>query len=207
MVLKMKKEIERGEATVCIVGLGYVGLPLAEAFSNHIRTIGIDIDKNKLKTIEKNNKNLICTSDPSLIKQADFIIITVPTPITQSKEPDLSYVKSAATTVGKNLKKGATVVLESTVYPGVTEEIVVPILECESGLVCGKDFKVGYSPERINPGDEDHTLDKITKIVAGIDEDTTETLAELYGLITDVYKAKDIKTAEAAKVMRISNEN
>jgi len=108
---------------------------------------------------------------------------------------------SAAEIVGKNLKKGAIVVLESTVYPGVTEEVVAPILERESGLKCGADFKIGYSPERINPGDEAHTLDKITKIVAGMDDETTETLAELYGLITNVYKAKDIKTAEAAKVI------
>ena len=125
----------------------------------------------------------------------------MPTPVTKSKEPDLKYVKSAAKTVGKNLKKGAIVVLESTVYPGVTEEIVKPILEEASGLQCGEDFKIGYSPERINPGDEAHTLDKITKIVAGMDEETTEILADLYGLITNVYKAKDIKTAEAAKVI------
>jgi len=125
----------------------------------------------------------------------------VPTPVTKSKEPDLKYVKSATEIVGKNLKKGAVVVLESTVYPGVTEEIVEPILERKSGMKCGADFKIGYSPERINPGDEAHTLDKITKIVAGMDEETTEILADLYGLITNVYKAKDIKTAEAAKVI------
>jgi UDPglucose 6-dehydrogenase/UDP-N-acetyl-D-galactosamine dehydrogenase len=125
----------------------------------------------------------------------------VPTPVTKSKEPDLRYVKSAAETVGKNLKKGATVVLESTVYPGVTEEVVASILERESKMKCGNDFYIGYSPERINPGDEAHTLDKITKIVAGMDDDTTERLAELYGLITNVYKARDIRTAEAAKVI------
>jgi len=125
----------------------------------------------------------------------------VPTPITKSKEPDLKYVKSATEIVGNNLKKGAVVVLESTVYPGVTEEIVKPILEKKSGMKCGADFKIGYSPERINPSDEAHTLDKITKIVAGMDDETTEILADLYGLITNVYKAKDIKTAEAAKVI------
>ena len=119
----------------------------------------------------------------------------------KSKEPNLRYVKSAAEIVGRNLKKGANIVLESTVYPGVTEEVVAPILEKESGLKCGVDFKIGYSPERINPGDEAHTLDKITKIVAGMDEGTTAILAELYGLITNVYKAKDLKTAEAAKVI------
>ncbi|HJH27134.1 MAG TPA: nucleotide sugar dehydrogenase, partial [Methanophagales archaeon] len=139
--------------------------------------------------------------DPAQIKHADFVIIAVPTPITKSKEPDLSYVKSAAETVGKNLKSGVTVVLESTVYPGVTEEVVAPILERESKMKCGIDFYIGYSPERINPGDEEHDLTKITKIVAGMDNETTEKLAELYGLITHVYKAKDIKTAEAAKVI------
>ena len=119
----------------------------------------------------------------------------------KSKEPNLRYVKSAAEIVGRNLKKGAIVVLESTVYLGVTEEVVAPILERESGMKCSVDFKIGYSPERINPSDEAHTLDKITKIVAGMDEETTEILAELYGLITNVYKVKDIKTAEAAKVI------
>ncbi|MCW3134416.1 MAG: nucleotide sugar dehydrogenase [Methanophagales archaeon] len=188
--------------TVCIVGLGYVGLPLAETFSNHLKTIGFDIDDDKIGDLNNNNKdNIEFTSNPSKIKQADFVLICVPTPVTKSKEPDLRYVKSAAEIVGKNLKKGAIVVLESTVYPGVTEEVIAPILEKESGLKCGADFKIGYSPERINPGDEAHTLEKITKIVAGIDEETTEILAELYGLITNVYKAKDIKTAEAAKVI------
>jgi len=188
--------------TVCVVGLGYVGLPLANAFSKHVKTIGFDIDRAKTQELnENNNDNLICSSDPSSIEQADFVIIAVPTPVTKSKEPDLFYVKSAAEIVGRNLKNGAIVVLESTVYPGVTEEFIAPILEHESGLKCGVDFKIGYSPERINPGDEAHALDKITKIVAGLDEATTETLAELYGLITTVYKAKDIKTAEAAKVI------
>ena len=189
--------------TICIVGLGYVGLPLAETFSNHLKTIGFDIDQEKVKRLSESNNedNIEFTSDPSKIKQADFVLIAVPTPVTKFKEPDLSFVKSAAKTVGKNLKKGAIVVLESTVYPGVTEEVVKPILEEASGLKCGADFKIGYSPERINPGDDEHTLNKITKVVAGMDEETTEILADLYGLITNVYKAKDIKTAEAAKVI------
>ena len=165
--------------TVCVVGLGYVGLPLAKAFSQTFR------------------KSLIKSSfGKAFLSKKRFIC--VPTPVTKSKEPDLSYVKSAAEIIGKNFKKGAIVVLESTFYPGVIEEIVAPILERESGLTCGIDFKIGYSPERINPGDEAHALNKITKIVAGMDDETTETLAELYGLITTVYKAKDIKTAEAA---------
>ena len=189
--------------TVCITGLGYVGLPLAKAFSKYLSVIGFDIDEEKIKNLNSNNNedNLEFTAAPSRIKEADFILICVPTPVTKSKEPDLRYVKSAAEIVGKNLKRDATVVLESTVYPSVTEEIVAPILENESKMKCGIDFKIGYSPERINPGDEAHTLDKITKIVAGMDDKTTETLAELYGLITNVYKAKDIRTAEAAKVI------
>jgi len=189
--------------TVCIVGLGYVGLPLAEAFSKHLKVTGYDIDEEKIKNLNSNNNedNLEFTAKPSKIRQADFVLICVPTPVTKSKEPDLKYVKSATEIVGKNLKKGAVVVLESTVYPGVTEEIVKPIMEEKSGMKCGADFKIGYSPERINPGDEAHTLDKITKVVAGMDEKTTEILADLYGLITNVYKAKDIKTAEAAKVI------
>jgi len=140
-------------------------------------------------------------TDKSEIGEADFVLICVPTPVTKSKEPNLYFVKAATKTVGRNLKKGAIVVLESTVYPGVTEEVVKPILEKESGMKCGIDFKIGYSPERINPGDEEHTLNKITKIVAGMDGEATEILADLYGLITRVYKAKDVRTAEAAKVI------
>jgi UDPglucose 6-dehydrogenase/UDP-N-acetyl-D-galactosamine dehydrogenase len=192
------------DKTVSVVGLGYVGLPLAEAFSKHLKVIGFDIDEEKTRNLGNNNNNkdnLECTTDHYKIKHADFVIIAVPTPVTKSKEPDLSYVKSAAETVGKNLKRGATVVLESTVYPGVTEEVVAPILERESKMNCGIDFYIGYSPERINPGDEAHALTKITKIVAGMNEETTEILAELYGLITNVYKARDIRTAEAAKVI------
>ena len=191
------------DVVICVVGLGYVGIPLAKAFSKHIKVIGYDIDEEKVKMLNEDNNdtNLKFTTDPSSIKEADFILICVPTPVTKSKEPDLSYVKSAAEIVGKKMKRGAIVVLESTVYPGVTEDILKPILERESGMRCGIDFKIGYSPERINPGDEEHTLAKITKIVAGMDEETTEILAKLYGLITTVYKAKDIKTAEAAKVI------
>ena len=144
------------DKTVCIVGLGYVGQPLAEAFSKHIRTIGFDIDQTKIEKINAynhlNNGTLVCADDPSSIKEADFVLICVPTPVTKNKEPDLLPVKSAAEIVGRNLKQNSIVILESTVYPGVTEEIVAPILENESGMSCGRDFKVGYSPERINPG-------------------------------------------------------
>jgi UDPglucose 6-dehydrogenase/UDP-N-acetyl-D-galactosamine dehydrogenase len=144
---------------------------------------------------------LTLTTDAKEIGKADFVIICVPTPVTNSKEPDLSYVTSAAEAVGKNMKRGCTVILESTVYPGVTEEIVKPILE-KSGLKCGKDFRLAYSPERINPGDNEHTVDKITKVVAGTDDETTEIVAGLYSQITPhIFKARDIKTAEAAKVI------
>jgi len=191
------------EKTVCVVGLGYVGLPLAQAFSRHINTIGFEVNQEKVSQINSlnENENLICTSDSTLIEETDFVLICVPTPVAKSKEPDLSYVRSAAEVVGKHLKRGAIVVLESTVYPGVTEEIVAPVLEEASGLKCGIDFRVGYSPERINPGDEEHSLDKITKIVAGMDEETARSLSSLYNLITTVYQAKDIRTAEAAKVI------
>ena len=193
---------ELKDKTVCVVGLGYVGQPLAEAFSSHLRTIGFDIVTEKVNRINgSNGGKLLCTADPAAIKQADFVLICVPTPITKHKEPDLAPVKSAAEVVGRNLKSGGIVVLESTVYPGVTEEIVVPILEQQSGMICGRDFKVGYSPERVNPGDDAHSIDKITKIVSGMDEESTRLLAELYGLITHVFVARDIKTAEAAKVI------
>ena len=197
----MVSKINKDKNVVCLVGLGYVGLPLAEMFSQHFRVIGFDIDKEKIKRLSSENSDLEFTSDSVKIKLADFVIITVPTPVTRSKEPDLSFIESAARIVGQNLKKGAVVVLESTVYPGVTEKIIGPILSKESELVLGKDFKIGYSPERVNPGDRDHTIDKITKIVSGMDEETVNVLAELYGSITTVYKTKDIKTAEAAKVI------
>lgn len=187
--------------TVCVVGLGYVGTPLAEAFAGHLPTIGFDIDQRKVDSLVTAGSKIRATTDPAAIKDADFVMICVPTPVTKAKDPDLGPVKSATVTVGRNLKRDAIVVLESTVYPGVTEEIVIPILERESGFICGKDFFVGYSPERINPNDDAHTLDKITKIVAGMDEKTADRLVELYALVTTVYRAPDIKTAEAAKVI------
>ena len=198
----MEEKVKLNEAKVCIVGLGYVGMPLARAFSQYFEVVGYDVNEKKVKELKANEENMEFTSDPSLIKEADFIIIAVPTPVTKSKEPNLSFVMSAAETVGKNLKKDCVVVLESTVYPGVTEEVVKPILEKESGMRCGEDFKIAYSPERINPGDEKYSLDKITKIIAGMDEETTEIVAELYKkVIPSIFEARDIKTAEAAKVI------
>ena len=198
-VVESKKILHK---TVCVVGLGYVGLPLAEDFSFHIRTIGYRRDQNKVDELNKKPGNRIeATTDPNRIHEADFVIIAVPTPVTKAKDPDLEPVISASEVVGQHLKKGAIVVLESTVYPGVTEEIMGPILERESGLRCGKDFRIGYSPERINPGDEEHILKNITKIVSAMDKQSLDQLSELYGLITKVYQAPDIKTAEAAKVI------
>jgi len=188
--------------TVCIVGLGYVGLPLAQDFSEHIRTIGYRRDQKKVDELNKKPGNKIeATTDPKKIKEADFVIIAVPTPVTKAKDPDLGPVISSAEMVGKNLKKGAIVVLESTVFPGVSEDLMAPILERESGMKCGKDFFIGYSPERINPGDEEHILKNIFKIVSGMDKKSTDDLCELYALVTNVYRAPNIKTAEAAKVI------
>ena len=189
------------KSTVCVVGLGYVGLPLAEAFSKHVQTIGFDIDSKKILSIQKTNPDFFITNDPSHIKKADFIMICVPTPVTVTKQADLTFVCSAAEIVGKNMKQGATVILESTVYPGVTEEVIVPLLEKNSGFLCGKGFRVGYSPERINPGDSVNVLPTITKIVSGMNEETLADLVELYGLVTNVYPAQRIQIAEAAKVI------
>ncbi|MFC2066164.1 nucleotide sugar dehydrogenase [Chloroflexota bacterium] len=202
---------DSGKAVVCIIGLGYVGMPLAMAFSRNIRVIGFDTDVKKVSRllVRQSGKRgtadesyLAFTTDPQEIGKADFIIICVPTPVTLSKEPDLSFVESAAGVAGRNMKRGSIVILESTVFPGVTEEVVKPVLERESGFKCGQDFGIGYSPERINPGDEEHDIDKTTKVVAGMDEVTTDLIAELYGVVTpNVFRARNIKTAEAAKVI------
>jgi UDP-N-acetyl-D-glucosamine/UDP-N-acetyl-D-galactosamine dehydrogenase len=197
----MVSKINVKDKIICIVGLGYVGLPLAVEFSKHFKVIGFDVNEKKIKTLSQRYSKFEITSNPLKIKEADFVIIAVPTPVTKSQQPDLNPVISASEIVGRNLKKGAIVVLESTVYPGVSEEIMAPILEKESGLTLGTDFKIGYSPERVNPGDKDHTIDKINKIVSGMDEESTEELAELYGKITTVYRAQNIKIAEAAKVI------
>jgi len=187
---------------VCVVGLGYVGLPLAEAFARHLKVIGYRRNQEAVHALNRTVKgNFHATTDPKRIQDADIVIICVPTPVTKNKQPDLGPIIDATTTVGRNLKPGAIVVGESTVWPGLTEEVMVPILERESGMKCGRDFSVGYSPERVNPGDDEHTIDKITKIVAGMDEKTTDALSELYGLVTTVYRAPNIKTAEAAKVI------
>ncbi len=197
----MKRDLT--DSIICVVGLGYVGLPLARAFAEKFKVIGFDTDSEKLSQLSKErNDTLIFTTQAKEMSKADFIIICVPTPVTPAKEPDLSYVTEAAKTVGRNMKKGAVVILESTVFPGVTEDVVRPILERESGLKCGRDFKIGYSPERVNPGDDAHNINKITKVAAGMDEESSRLLAKLYSEVaSNVFVAKDIKTAEAAKVI------
>lgn len=202
--------------TVGIVGLGYVGLPLAVAFAKHLRTVGYDVSAERVAELQQGydrngetpeellrQPNLILTNDARMLSEADVIIVTVPTPVDKAKRPDLRPLLSASRTVGSHMKPGAVVVYESTVYPGCTEEDCVPVLEAASGMKCGVDFKVGYSPERINPGDPEHNLETIVKVVAGQDEPTTELLANLYGLVVKagVHKAPNIRTAEAAKVI------
>ncbi|OGT20568.1 MAG: GDP-mannose dehydrogenase [Gammaproteobacteria bacterium RBG_16_57_12] len=203
--------------SVAVVGLGYVGLPLALAFGRVLPTHGFDISAAKVKAYQegydptgempktafKAAKKITYGTDPAIIKKADFVVVAVPTPIDEAKQPDLTPVVRASETAGRNLKQGAIVIFESTVYPGVTEEICVPILERESGLKCGKGFKVGYSPERINPGDKVHTLERIVKVVSGQDKQSLEAVAWLYEQVIEagVHRAASIKTAEAAKVI------
>lgn len=209
----MKKKIP---SQLAVVGLGYVGLQLATAFGRLLPTIGFDTDSQRIRELQAGyDRNgevpqealrapcLSYTDAPEALKEADFIIVAVPTPVDKAKRPDLSYLVKASQLVGRNLSQGATVVYESTVYPGCTEEVCIPILEQESGLKAGQEFKVGYSPERINPGDPEHTLETVVKVVAGQDPETTELLARVYGLVVKagIYKAPDIRTAEAAKVI------
>jgi len=203
--------------TVCIVGLGYVGMPLAADFAKvGLDVIGYDINqvrirdlksgKDVIKALEEHelkNLKINFTSDENEIKKADYIIVTVPTPLTENNEPDLSYIEQATKVIGKHMKKNAVVIYESTVYPGVTEELCLSILEKESAMKCGEDFKLGYSPERINPGDKEHTIAKVVKIVSGYDKESLDKTAELYEKIVKagVFRAANIKTAEAAKII------
>ena len=190
--------------SVAVVGLGYVGLPLAEAFARHMPVAGVDSDAAKVQALRSSiqTANLTITTDPAAMSGAEFIIIAVPTPVTRFKEPDLGCVRGAAESVGRHLRTGTTVILESTVYPGVTEEIMIPILESASGLRCGTDFAVAYCPERINPGDLEHTIEKSVKVVSGSTPEVAARVASLYGRIAgSVFVARDIRTAEAAKVI------
>jgi len=201
---------------ISVVGLGYVGLPVAVAFGMKANAIGFDINEQRLQElrdgIDRTNEveseqlkaaDILFTSDTKVLAQADFHIVAVPTPVDDAHQPDLTPVERASETVGRALKRGDIVVYESTVYPGVTEDICVPILERISGLRCGTDFTVGYSPERINPGDKEHTFTKIQKVVSGQDAATLEVVAEVYASVVTagVYRAANIKVAEAAKVI------
>lgn len=202
--------------TICVVGLGYVGLPLAVELSKYFIVTGFDINTSRISILQKGKDpncevedeilaqaHLTYSSDPLSIKTADFIIVAVPTPVDAHNNPDLTPVISASKTVGQNLKEKAIVVYESTVYPGVTEDECVPVLEKESGLIWKKDFFVGYSPERINPGDKNHRFSTIMKVVSGDTPDTLEKVAAVYGTAVKagIYKATTIKVAEAAKVI------
>jgi UDP-N-acetyl-D-galactosamine dehydrogenase len=212
MITKYKNKQNK----IVVIGLGYVGLPIALAFAKHFKVIGFDISKpridlmregidpsKELEPEEFQDRDIYFSADAEDLKEGNFFIVTVPTPVDEHFVPDLSYVLSASRLVGSALKKGDVVVYESTVFPGCTEEDCLPILEEVSGLKVGKDFKLGYSPERINPGDKEHTITKITKVVSGNDEAALEIIADVYGSIIEpgVFKAKTIKAAEAAKVI------
>lgn len=214
--MSIYQQIVNRELPLSIIGLGYVGMPIAVAFARKVGVIGFDINEEKISqykagidpTKEVGDEVIKATtvkftSDPSVLQQAKFHIVAVPTPVRSDATPDLRPVIGASETLGKNLTKGSIVVYESTVYPGVTEEICIPILERTSGLKHGVDFKVGYSPERINPGDKVHRLENIVKIVSGCDKDALETIAQVYELVIEVgvHRAPSIKVAEAAKVI------
>ena len=220
--MKLFEKLISKEEKLAVVGLGYVGMPIAVAFAKHIKVTGYDLNSEKIAKYrsgidptdevgdeEIKNTSMEFTDDETRLKEAGFIIVAVPTPVNQDKTPDLKPVEGASHIVGRNLKKGAVVVYESTVYPGVTEDICIPILEQESGLKCGTDFKVGYSPERINPGDRVHRLENIRKIVSGMDEETLDTVAKVYEIVikAGVFRAGSIKVAEAAKVVENSQRD
>ena len=214
--------IVNGEEKISLVGLGYVGMPIAVAFSKKVGVIGYDLNEKKIALYQSGvdptnevgdeaikNCTVEFTSDEAALRRAKFHIVAVPTPVHDDHTPDLTPVEGASRILGRNLTKGSIVVYESTVYPGVTEDVCIPILEQESGLTCGVDFKVGYSPERINPGDKVHRLETITKIVSGMDEETLDVVAKVYELVVDagVHRASCIKVAEAAKVIENSQRD
>lgn len=220
--MSLYEDIKSKKEKIALVGLGYVGMPIAVAFAKKAKVIGFDLNKEKIASYKAgkdatkevgdeviSRTTVEFTSDPEDLKGAKFYIVAVPTPINQDKTPDLYPVESASRILGRNLSKGSIVVYESTVYPGVTEDICVPILEKESGLKCGVDFKIGYSPERINPGDKVHRLENIKKIVSGMDPETLEEVANVYELVIEagVHRAGSIKVAEAAKVVENSQRD
>lgn len=220
--MKLYNQLVNKEEKLSLVGLGYVGMPIAVAFAKKINVIGFDLNAKKIEmyksgidpTHEVGDEGISKTSveftdDATKLREAKFHIIAVPTPVNDDHTPDLSPVEGASTILGRNLSKGSVVVFESTVYPGVTEDVCVPILERESGLKCGVDFKIGYSPERINPGDKVHRLETIKKIVSGMDEETLDCIAKVYELVVEagVHRAESIKVAEAAKVIENSQRD
>lgn len=217
------ERIVTGEEKISLVGLGYVGMPIAIEYAKRgVKVIGYDLNEKKIATYKAGidpthevgddvirDTTVEFTADETRLREARFHIVAVPTPVNEDHTPDLTPVEGASHILGRNLTKGSVVVFESTVYPGVTEEVCVPILEKESGLVCGVDFKIGYSPERINPGDKVHRLNTITKIVSGMDAETLDTVAQIYEIVVDagVHRAESIKVAEAAKVIENSQRD
>ena len=210
-----------GTDKLALVGLGYVGMPIAVEFAKHVHVIGFDINEKRVEEYRNGidstneigesirNTTVDFTSDPARLREASFLIVAVPTPVKDDNSPDLGPVESASRLVGRNLSPGSIVVYESTVYPGVTEDICVPILERESGLTCGVDFKIGYSPERINPGDRVHTLSNIRKIVSGMDEESARVIQKVYDIVikAGTFPVSSIKTAEAVKVVENSQRD
>ena len=220
--MNLYEKLLSGEEKLSLVGLGYVGMPIAVAFARKIKVVGFDLNKEKIALYQKGvdptrevgdeaikNTSVEFTADAAKLREAKFHIVAVPTPVNSDHTPDLTPVEGASRILGQNLTKGSVVVFESTVYPGVTEDVCVPILEKESGLTCGVDFKIGYSPERINPGDKVHRLETIVKIVSGMDAETLDTVAKVYELVVEagVYRAQSIKVAEAAKVIENSQRD
>lgn len=220
--MELYENILKKEESMSVIGLGYVGMPIAVAFAKRTRVVGFDLDKRKVDlyksgidpTNEVGNEAVKSTSvefttDAARLRTAKFHIVAVPTPVNADHTPNLSAICRASEILGRNLSKGSVVVYESTVYPGVTEEVCVPILERESGMKCGIDFKVGYSPERINPGDKVHRLETIKKIVSGMDGETLDCVAKVYGLVVEagIHKAESIRVAEAAKVIENSQRD
>lgn len=220
--MSLYNELVKQEAKLSLIGLGYVGMPIAIAFAKKVKVIGYDLNATKIELYKSGvdptkevgneaikNTTVEFTSDESRLREAKFHIVAVPTPVYDDHTPDLTPVEGASRILGRNLTKGSIVVFESTVYPGVTEDICVPILEKESGLKCGVDFKIGYSPERINPGDKQHRLENIKKIVSGMDEETLDAVAKVYELVVEagVHRSPCIKVAEAAKVIENSQRD
>ena len=218
---KIYKGLISGEETLALVGLGYVGMPIAVEFAKHIKVIGFDINEKRINEykngIDSTNEvgeaikdtKVEFTADATKLKEAKFIVVAVPTPVNEDNTPDLRPVEGASRTVGQNLSAGTIVVFESTVYPGVTEDICVPIIEKESGLKCGVDWKIGYSPERINPGDRVHTLTNIRKVVSGMDEESANEIKKVYDIVikAGTFPVSNIKTAEAVKVVENSQRD